>query len=661
MTAEKSTEGEKCAHEDHTMPTFSALSLEEGFSENVKSDISMTTDRIAEDGTYFHVGCTTPTSGDASARVQDEENSPESTLCKLRLANESNVIIGHLNVNYLQNKFEALKHIIQGKMDVLVLSETKIDDSFPLNQFLIEGFGIPFRVDRNAHGGGLIVYIREEIPCKELNRRNIPKDIEGIFIELNINRNKWFLMGGCNPSKDSISYFLSHISKVMDANLSDYENIILIGDFNAVNSDVALTDFCSMYNLKNLITEPTCYKNAENPTSIDVILTNRFRSFRESRTIETALSDYHKMIYTILKLDIKKKDPLLINYRSYKHFDDLAFRTDLKNELQSLEINWTYDDFEDVFMKVLNKHAPMKKKYVRGNNAPFMNQTLTKAFMHRSKLKNKYNKNPTEENKRVYNQHRNYCVSLLKKEKKKYYNNLDLTIFKDNKKFWQRVRPLFSDKQKALPRDIILIENDVIISEKKDVAEKLNNFFIEAVGDLNIEAYLPTYTGHIESTEDTVSDDIQVIINKYENHPSIIKIKENVSEGNNFTFKDITPQVFEREILKLDPKKATPQNDIPIKILVKSYDIISKHLSDCYNKSKNQKDYPTSLKLADVTPVHKKDEKTLATNYRPVSLIPVASKLFERNMYNEIIKFVETSLSPYLFGSERGTAPNIAW
>ena len=207
-------------------------------------------------------------------------------------------------------------------MDVLVLSETKIVDSFPLNQFLIEGFGIPFRVDRNAHGGGLIVYIREEIPCKELNRRNLPKDIEGIFIELNINRNKWFLMGGYNPSKDSISYFLSHISKIMDANLSDYENIILIGDFNAVNSDAALTDFCSMYNLKNLITEPTCYKNAENPTSIDVILTNRFRSFRESRTIETGLSDYHKMIYTILKLDIKKKDPLLINDRSYKHFDD---------------------------------------------------------------------------------------------------------------------------------------------------------------------------------------------------------------------------------------------------------------------------------------------------------------------------------------------------
>ena len=105
--------------------------------------------------------------------------------------------------------------------------------------------------------------------------------------------------------------------------------------------------------------------------------------------------------------------------RLYKHFDDLSFRTDLKHDLQTLgNVNMNYDDFKDVFMEVLNLHAPMKEKYIRGNNAPFMNQTLTKAFMHRSKLKNKYNKNPTNENKRLYNQHRNYCVSLLKKEKK---------------------------------------------------------------------------------------------------------------------------------------------------------------------------------------------------------------------------------------------------
>ena len=75
------------------------------------------------------------------------------------------------------------------------------------------------------------------------------------------------------------------------------------------------------------------------------------------------------------------------------------------------------------------------------------------------------------------------------------------------------------------------------------------------------------------------------------------------------------------------------QNDIPTKILIKTNDIVSSHLSNFFNKSKNIQHYPTMLKVADVTPLHKKDEKTLTKNYRPVSLIPIVSKLYERNMY----------------------------
>lgn len=89
------------------------------------------------------------------------------------------------------------------------------------------------------------------------------------------------------------------------------------------------------------------------------------------------------------------------------------------------------------------------KKVVRGNNATFMNIVLSKAFMHRSKLKNKYHKFPTETNKKSYKKYTNFCVGLLKKEQKKYYSNLDLKVIKDNKKFWQSVKPLFSGKSKT--------------------------------------------------------------------------------------------------------------------------------------------------------------------------------------------------------------------
>ena len=129
----------------------------------------------------------------------------------------------------------------------------------------------------------------------------------------------------------------------------------------------------------------------------------------------------------------------------------------------------TYDEFKNVFMDALNNHAPIKEKIIRGNNAPFMNKTLSKAFMIRSRLKNMYNKFPTEENKIIYEKHRNYCSNLLKKVKKEYYNNIDTNTFTDNKKFWKCIRPFFSEKQKVFQKDIILIEKDVVISDDKEV------------------------------------------------------------------------------------------------------------------------------------------------------------------------------------------------
>ena len=299
-------------------------------------------------------------------------------------------------------------------------------------------------------------------------------------------------------------------------------------------------------------------------------------------------------------------------------------------------------------MDILNPHAPVKKKFVRDNNAPFMNKTLSKAILHRSKLKNQFNKNPTEENKRIYHKQRNYCVNLLNKEKRKYYNDLDPVILENNRKLWQRIKPIFSDKQKSLPTDIILVENDITTSDNKDIAEKLNSFFIDTVDNLEIEAFLFENTNIISTAK------LDDIISKYENHPSIRKIKENIENGNKFTFKDMTSLDFENEILKLDRKMANLQNDIPTKMLIKTYDIISNYLSEYYNKAKQEHKYPTSLKMADVIPIHKKDEKTLAKKYRPVSLIPVVSKLFERNMYVEIIDFIEESLSPFLLGFRKG-------
>ena len=172
-------------------------------------------------------------------------------------------------------------------------------------------------------------------------------------------------------------------------------------------------------------------------------------------TIETGLSGHRKMTISVLKIFCKKKEPAHINYHSYKKFSESDFRNDLLSSLQDCN-PMKYDEFLKIFMQVLNSHAPSRKVVVRGNKQPFMNKTLSKAFMHRSKVKNQYNKNPIELSKNNSNKQRNFCVSLLTKEKKKYYNNLELKIFNDNKLFWQHIKLMFSNKQNVLQANIII-------------------------------------------------------------------------------------------------------------------------------------------------------------------------------------------------------------
>ena len=110
----------------------------------------------------------------------------------------------------------------------------------------------------------------------------------------------------------------------------------------------------------------------------------------------------------------------------------------------------------------------MKRKIIRGYHAPYVTKSLRKAIM--TALQNRFHKARTKENERIYKKHRNYCSWLYKKERKKYYNSLNIKEVTDNKKFWKTVKPFFTDKSKG-GDNIILVENENIISEDNDVSE----------------------------------------------------------------------------------------------------------------------------------------------------------------------------------------------
>ena len=138
-------------------------------------------------------------------------------------------------------------------------SETKIHSSFPKGQFLIKGFCKPFSIDRNIHGGGILFYVREDIPVKLLSVQ--PSPTETFFVEINLRKRKWLVCCSYNPHKDNISNHLQLIRKKLDLYSSNYESIFLVGDFNSEINYKCMNDFCESYNLSSLIRESTCCKS----------------------------------------------------------------------------------------------------------------------------------------------------------------------------------------------------------------------------------------------------------------------------------------------------------------------------------------------------------------------------------------------------------------
>ena len=162
-----------------------------------------------------------------------------------------------------------------------------------------------------------------------------------------------------------------------------------------------------------------------------------------------------------------------------------------------------------------------------------MTKTLRKAIMRRSQLQTKYFKNKSENNYLAFKKQRNVCSKLYKKDRKKYYNSLDIKNITDNKQFWKTIKPFLSEKS-IVTSKIKLKDKNKIISNDDKVAEEFSTFFENVVKSLNIK---PRNLSLGNTTN--LSDPVEIAIKKFENHPSVQEIKENINLNQEFFFKEV--------------------------------------------------------------------------------------------------------------------------
>ena len=169
-----------------------------------------------------------------------------------------------------------------------------------------------------------------------------------------------------------------------------------------------------------------------------------------------------------------------------------------------------------------------------------------------------------------------------------------------------------------------------LIRGESETAEVLNNIFSNIVKKLKILEY-----ENLNSNFENIKDSVFRAIVKYKNHPSIIAINEK-SKNAKFSFHEVNNEKIAKEIRRLNKNKASQKSDIPIRIIKENADIFAEFLCETVNSAIKSSNFPNSLKLADITPLHKKGRKDNKENYRPVGILPTLSKIFERILFEQM-------------------------
>ena len=273
-----------------------------------------------------------------------------------------------------------------------------------------------------------------------------------------------------------------------------------------------------------------------------------------------------------------------------------------------------------------------------------MTKALSKFIKERTRLRSTFLKNSTVANKLSYTKQINVCVSLLRKIKREYFANLNENNITDNRKFWQIVKTFLSDKNKSREK-ITLVKNEEIISDDGEMANSLNKYFSNIVKSLKIPEKFVT-----DSLPQGLSrHPILNAILKYKIHPSMHVIKRFSQHFSSFYFSHVDKNTVLKEIKKSNLNKTIQDSGIPAKILKENADFFADYICLQFNEAVDSSKFPDFFISADITVAFKQDSRNKKENCRPISILHLVSKIFEKIICKQLSNHFDNILSKFQY------------
>ena len=514
----------------------------------------------------------------------------------------------------LLNKIDLLQ-VELSHFDVIALSETWSFQSIDDTDLKLLNYQSPFRKDRQTNNyGGVIVYVRDNIPCKRRPDLEV-QGLESLWLELRL-KSKVVLFGTFYRPPNSSNEILDKIEESIDLALDhDVADVVVTGDFNLNFLDNAnrarIMSVFDQYSLYQLINEPTHYTETSS-TLIDLLFT---RNPEIISGVGEAFLDqnlrYHCPTYAVFNFDKPK-------YQCYKRkiwkYDDGDYGQ-LRQLIQ--EFNWQSlknDDINVYAENVTNKilelcelAIPNKTITVRPSDPPWISGHIRRLIRRRKRAHRKAKRLDTPESWRKFRKLRNEANKAIKSANQDLKDKSANKLKSDNissKDWWKTFKCLIGkDKTDPIPP---LNHNGKQINDPTEKANAFNKYF------------------HLQSQ---LND---------RNKPVL-----NLAPSSNF-LSSITVQKEEVCIIlkSLATGKACGPDQISNRVLKEVAEAISEPLADLFNTSFLLSSVPDIWKRANLSPIHKKDDKTLVENHRPISLLSPIGKTQEKIVHKHVHNFL---------------------
>ena len=496
--------------------------------------------------------------------------------------------------------------------------------------FDISGYCSLYRRDRlgGRRAGGVGLYVSSDFAPKR--RRDLETtDFELLWVEIKINSIN-MLCGVCyrppGLSTDMNVAFLDNLQMCFDKVLSKLDTlVVLLGDFNGHYDPAtpsACSDFgCSLYrwmecnNLFQVISEPTRI-TPTGATLLDLVITNYPGFFVNSGTLSPPSNCDHSIVFANLSVSILKHKCYTRIVWDYKNVN-----TDLLNAALSNydwdgcindchDVNIAYKNWFSSFLRIVKEHIPCKTVVIRPKDKPWMNSGVRKAIRKRNRLLKIHTIRNSSSSWEKYRSQRNFTTALIRSSKRQYYANLNNKLQDpdtSSKQWWGIVKSLYGQKMHTTVPT--LVEGPLMIHDAKDKAELLNEFFCSQSRLDESSSFVPAVPDCIPTSR-ILSN---VVTSEWEINALLGSVNINKACG---------PDGISNKLIKI------------------CADGITKVFTDFVNLSLRSGVFPDDWKQANVTPIFKKDDRQLKSNYRPVSLLNAFSKIIEKVVFTRVYNFL---------------------